>query len=274
MANIRRRISFTKGLQDELDARVHRANDLVADATTIDGSAAFDDKYVGANAFKTANDLNVKTANIVDDLVTGGTQVPLSAEQGKVLKGFIDGMAGGLEYKGTWDASTGLPADVEIGYFYKISVAGTQGTLEMAVGDMIIANSDVVGATTDTNWDKIDNTEAADILRDGDVTTEADWALEGTKLSDRATTKTYVDDAVAAVSIKFINETVTIAADAATLTHSPANDVIFTGTASVNNGDGTFDIVECTCVGTALTLAPDAAGAYDGLSATVTYAYV
>lgn len=274
MAEIKRRITFTKGLPAELDARVHRTNDLVTALGDIDGSAAYDDKYIGANTYKVADALNVKTASIVDDLTTGGTTVPLSAEQGKNLKGLIDGMSSGLEYKGIWDASTGLPSDTTTGDFYKISVAGTIGSLEMAIGDMIIANGTVVGATTDANWDKVDNTEAADILRTGNVSTDVDLSVDGAKLADRATIESAVDTKVAAVTHKFINETVTIAADGATLSHAPANDVIFTGVASVNNGDGTFDLVECSCTGTALSIAADVAGTYDTFAATVTYAYV
>ena len=38
MANIKRQISFTKGLQEELDLRIHRINDVVQDTTNIDGS--------------------------------------------------------------------------------------------------------------------------------------------------------------------------------------------------------------------------------------------
>ena len=38
----------------------------------------------------TAISARVETANVVDDLTTGGTTVPLSAEQGKVLKGLVD----------------------------------------------------------------------------------------------------------------------------------------------------------------------------------------
>jgi hypothetical protein len=281
MSNIKRRISFTKGLQEELDDRVHRTNDLVTDLSTIDGSASFDDKYIGANAWKTNNtNNNLKYADIVSDVTTidgsaaFDTQV-VSANDFKAVKDAIDAASGGLVYKGIFDASGAtLPADVGKGFFYKVSVAGTIDGLEMAVGDMIIANKDVVGASTAADFDKVDNTEALDILRDGDTTLEADWNLEGSKLSDRATTKTFVEDAISAVSMKFINEQVTIATDGATLSHTPANDVIFTGVASVNNGDGTFDLVECSCTGTTLSISPDTAGAYDGLVATVTYAYV
>ena len=275
MAKIQRRVSFVKGLQTELDARVHRVNDIVTDVSVVDGSATYDDKYISANGFKTANDLNVKVASIVDDLTTGGTEVPLSAEQGKTLKGLIDGMSSGLEYKGVFDASVGtFPADTSQGDFYKVSVAGTIDGLEMAVGDMIISNADVVGATGATDWDKIDNTEAADILRDGDVSTDGDFTVDGTSVADRTTIKTFEDTSVAAISIKFINDSVTIGSDAATLTHAPSDNVIFTGVASINNGDGTFDLVECVAVGTALTISPETPGEYDGKTATVTYAYV
>lgn len=59
MSTIKRRISFTKDLQDELDLRVHRENDLVLDISTIDGTPSFDDKYISANALKEYIDNNI-----------------------------------------------------------------------------------------------------------------------------------------------------------------------------------------------------------------------
>jgi hypothetical protein len=52
MSNIKRRISFTKDLQEQLDLRIHRETDLVLDIDTIDGSPEFDDKYISANELK------------------------------------------------------------------------------------------------------------------------------------------------------------------------------------------------------------------------------
>ena len=64
MANIKRRISFTKDLQDELDSRVHRENDLVLDISTIDGTPIFNDKYISANALKEYIDNNINRITI------------------------------------------------------------------------------------------------------------------------------------------------------------------------------------------------------------------
>jgi len=275
MAEIKRRIAFVKGLQGELDKRVHRVNDVVTDVTTIDGSTPFDDKYIGANAFAAESVKNVKVADIVDNLTTEVSDKAASAGTVKRLKDLLDGLSGGVVYKGGFDASTGsFPSDVTKGWLYKVTVAGTIDGVEMEVNDTIYANKTVVGATAGADWDKIDNTESADLLRDGDVSFEADWTVDTDKLSDRATIKTYVDDAVSSVSTKFTNETVTVSGDTFVVSNQPLDNCIFTGVASVNNGDGTFDLVECTVDGAAtVTLAADTAGAYDGLQATVTYAY-
>ena len=64
MSTIKRRISFTKDLQDELDLRVHRENDLVLDISTIDGTPLFDDKYISANALKEYIDNNINRITI------------------------------------------------------------------------------------------------------------------------------------------------------------------------------------------------------------------
>lgn len=70
-----------------------------------------------------------------------------------------DSMAGGLQYQGTWNASTNTPtipaaSSSNKGYYFKVATAGTttvNGVSEWGVGDMILSNG--------TTWDKIDNTE-------------------------------------------------------------------------------------------------------------------
>lgn len=71
MSTIKRRISFTKDLQDELDLRVHRENDLVLDISTIDGTSIFDDKYISANALKEYIDNNINriTLKLINEKV-------------------------------------------------------------------------------------------------------------------------------------------------------------------------------------------------------------
>jgi hypothetical protein len=126
--------------------------------------------------------------------------VNINAKGAKALvtKEYVDAISvGSFIYQTTFDASTGiLPPDITKGTFWKVSVAGIIGTLDLAIGDMLIANTDVEGSTVDSNFDKIDNTESADILRDGDVvSSNIDFNnTNPTKLTDRQTIKFYVDD--------------------------------------------------------------------------------
>jgi hypothetical protein len=69
-------------------------------------------------------------------------------------------VVGGMQYQGTWNASTNTPtipaaSSGNKGYYYKVSVAGTtlvDGISEWAIGDWITSNG--------TTWDKIDNTDS------------------------------------------------------------------------------------------------------------------
>jgi hypothetical protein len=82
---------------------------------------------------------------------------------------------GSLTYQGSYDASGGsYPGSPALGYFYKISVAGTMGGVPYAVGDSIIYNG--------TGWDKIDNTEAVTSVagKTGAVTLAASDIASGT----------------------------------------------------------------------------------------------
>lgn len=146
----------------------------------------------------------LQSTDIVNNLTEGGATKLLSAEQGKVLKGLVDGMASGLIYRGAFDAATEttLPADVKAGDFYKVSsVNANIDGLELAIGDMIIANKDKVGATTSSDWDKIDNTESPDILRTGDISADANFNNDTTKLASRATIAAYVTDVISALEV-------------------------------------------------------------------------
>lgn len=74
---------------------------------------------------------------------------------------------GGLDYQGTWDADTNTPslssATGTRGQYYRVSVAGTttlDSINDWAIGDWAVFNG--------VNWEKIDNSESADIIRIGD----------------------------------------------------------------------------------------------------------
>lgn len=66
-------------------------------------------------------------------------------------------MTGQLIYRGTWSAVGGTyPTAPILGDYYRISVAGTISGTVFAVNDSIIYNG--------TSWDKVDNTEEADLV--------------------------------------------------------------------------------------------------------------
>ena len=127
----------------------------------------------------------------------------------------ISGIATGMTYRGVIDAS-GSPdisgsstgnayidgaTNYLLGDFFAISVDGNisdgTNTLAVTAGDMIYLNTAVAKASVDvtTDVDKIDNTEASDILRDGDVSTDQDFAgTDPTKLTTRGAIATYVSN--------------------------------------------------------------------------------
>ena len=75
------------------------------------------------------------------------------------LQNQINGLAGGVEYQGTWNASTNTPTLTSSvgtqGHYYVVSVAGStnlNGITDWALGDWAIFNGTV--------WQKVDNTDA------------------------------------------------------------------------------------------------------------------
>ena len=79
------------------------------------------------------------------------------------VKARIDAaLVGGVEYKGTWNATTGAPTLINAvkGDLYKVDTAGTIYGKVWAVGDQLIINDDMGGSITNSKIDKIDNTEA------------------------------------------------------------------------------------------------------------------
>jgi len=102
-------------------------------------------------------DLKIDIASIVDNVTAGGSSVPLSAEQGKVLKAEILALAGSLIPQGNWDADTNTPdisGTTETGYFWIVSVEGATdigGITDWKVNDWVIKTAD--------GFAKIDNTD-------------------------------------------------------------------------------------------------------------------
>jgi predicted heme/steroid binding protein len=93
----------------------------------------------------------------------------------------INGLIGGVQYKGTWDAATNTPVLVSSvgvqGNYYIVSVAGNtdlNGITDWKVGDWAIFN--------DSSWQKVDNTESVTSVNGqvGAVSLTTDNIPEGT----------------------------------------------------------------------------------------------
>ncbi len=71
-------------------------------------------------------------------------------------------VTGGLEYKGSYNATTNSPdlTSSEKGDFYIVSVGGTLAGVTLDVGDHIVFNQDASSPITSAMFDKIDNTDA------------------------------------------------------------------------------------------------------------------
>jgi hypothetical protein len=139
------------------------------------------------------------------------------------LQGQVNGLVGGLQYQGTWDASTNTPTITSgvgtEGYFYIVSVAGNtviDGMSGWQVGDWIVYHS--------PSWQKVDNTESVTSVNGqvGAVNLSTTEIPEGSNL--------YYTDARSRQSISL------------TVVGS-------SGAATYNNGTGVFNIPQYTLGG-------------------------
>jgi predicted heme/steroid binding protein len=139
------------------------------------------------------------------------------------LQGQVEALVGGLQYQGTWDASSNTPtltSGVGVdGYFYIVNVAGNtnlDGITQWNVGDWAVFH--------DTGWQKVDNTESVTSVNGliGAVSLTTTDIPEGSKL--------YYTDARARLALS--------------LTTSGNS-----GAATYNNSTGVFNIPQYTLSG-------------------------
>ena len=145
----------TSAIQDQLDSKIG------LDAISIDTGST---NYLGYDAATGKISAKVDTAVTADstNLITSGA----------VHTAIDAAIIGGVKYIGTWDATgqtdySGIALPVKKGYLYYVSGGSdvTIGGITWNAGDYLLVNADVAAGGTLTDVAKIDNTEAADIVR-------------------------------------------------------------------------------------------------------------
>lgn len=107
----------------------------------------------------------------VDTTVTDSSTKLVTS--GAVSTAIANAIVGGVIYKGTWNITSatdysGITLPVKKGYMYYVTGTGpkTIGGIEWNAGDYLLVNDDVAaGGSLTGKVEKIDNTEAADIVR-------------------------------------------------------------------------------------------------------------
>lgn len=106
----------------------------------------------------------------VDTTVTNSSTNLVTS--GAVATAIGTALTGALIYQGTWTATSqtdysSITLPVKKGYMYAVSGTATIGGVEWNSGDYLVINKDVAagGTITSADVEKIDNTEASDIVR-------------------------------------------------------------------------------------------------------------
>jgi hypothetical protein len=174
--------------------------------------------YRGDKTFQTLNTAAVaEQTNLyfTEDRVRGTVLTGLNLASGgtiaatdSVLQAFgkvqnqISALVGGVNYDGTWDASTNTPTIVSgtgsKGDYYVVSVAGStniDGITDWKIGDWIIFNGTV--------WDKVDNTDAVSSVNGyvGTVSLVTGDVLEGAGSLPSRPSQLYFTDARARLAL-------------------------------------------------------------------------
>lgn len=139
------------------------AKGLVTGSSNI-GIASGSTNYLG---FDTST---YKISAKVDTTVTGSSTNLVTS--GAVAEAIALALTGALIYQGTWTATgqtsySSITLPVKKGYMYAVSGSATIGGVEWNSGDYLVINKDIAagGTITSADVDKIDNTEASDIVR-------------------------------------------------------------------------------------------------------------
>lgn len=109
----------------------------------------------------------------------------------------INSITNPIQDRGTFDPTVDgkFPSGAQSGWLYRITKAGTIGSMSMDIGDTIFAIADIVDRLDSSLWVKIDNTENTNILRNNIILTDA--SLVGStnnNIPSALAVKTYIDN--------------------------------------------------------------------------------
>jgi hypothetical protein len=137
------------------------SNGLAGSVTelSIDSGSA---DYLTISNHKLSANVDTTVAASSSNLITSGA----------VSSAIATALTGALKYQGTWTATSqtdysSITLPVKKGYMYAVSGSATVDGVEWNAGDYLVINKDIAagGIITSADVDKIDNTEASDIVR-------------------------------------------------------------------------------------------------------------
>ena len=156
-------------------------------------------------------DTKLNTSQLSTDPALGTNNTLISSQA--AVKTYIDNNISTIsslypmQFKGYLDASLGLfPQNIIIGDLYVISADGIINTLVLNTNDIIFANKTKVGVTNFQDWVKIDNTEAADIIRTSNIINDNTFQTASiTTLPTSLSVKNYIDTNITLVNNNITN---------------------------------------------------------------------
>jgi hypothetical protein len=194
-ANSDVKVASQKATKTYVDAQISSVNSTISTlSTTVTNNATTMNNHIA----NTSNPHTVTKAQVglgsvdnvqqmplsyldIDGTLTANSDVKVASQ--KATKTYVDAaistvnglITDGMVYKGTIDGSATLAVNgltnIKKGWFWKVAVAGTATGINtpsntgLNVGDNVIANVTKASAVTAADFDGVDNTEAADIVR-------------------------------------------------------------------------------------------------------------
>jgi hypothetical protein len=174
-ANVANASTTAKGIIEiatDAEATTGTATDLAVTPKQLATKIGYTDLSIKPNSenYLDYDNTNGQISAKVDTTVTANSSKLITS--GAVQTAIALALSGALIYQGTWSATnqtnySTIPLPAKKGYMYAVSGTTTIDGVEWNSGDYLVINKDIAasGAITSADVDKIDNTEASDIVR-------------------------------------------------------------------------------------------------------------